>query len=135
MHDPASELPRTPLPRTSVNKARRGDTVRRLCDNMQSQEEEVSPEEEGPATVAKPSSQRLLPLDVSPSSSCRGGADAAGNACGAGGYRCGGNVSCYSGDYDYEIPPLALHLLPSNDSCLSVRPANPQPYLCEPSKV
>jgi hypothetical protein len=61
MQDPASELPRTPLPGTWVNKGKgRGDTARRLCDNVQA---------EGPALVAEPS-QRLIPLELSGGGAC-----------------------------------------------------------------
>jgi hypothetical protein len=84
MQDPASELPRTPLPGTWVNKGKgRGDTARRLCDNVQA---------EGPALVAEPS-QRLIPLELS-----GGACGNAGGGAGGGLRACGGacgNVSVF----------------------------------------
>src|SRR5215212_2151687 len=104
MQDPVCGLPRTLFLSTSVNKGekrRRGQEAVRECTRRRSRR-----------TVAKPSSQRLIPLDVSPSSSCRCAAHAGSNACGADGSRCGGSVSCACYNCDYENPRSPfLHLL------------------------
>ena len=86
--------------------------------------------EEGPATVAKPSSQRLIPLDVLVPPAAEAHTPEATLA---------GLAVVDAAAASPAPPTIAItHLFtsfPNNHSCLAVRPANALPSQCDPSKV
>ena len=86
--------------------------------------------EEGPATVAKPSSQRLIPLDVLVPPAEAAHTPEATLAC----------LAVVDAAAASPAPPTIaiIHLFtsfPSNHSYLAVRPAKAARSLCDPSKV